>query len=513
MTGQTSQDGTPGRGKGSGASLTAMTVKGFAWAFTGTLAQALLQIVSMVVLSRLLKPAEFGAAQAAGLVIGLSQVVSQIGIGPALVQRKTLDDREISAAFYSSLLLSSALAVVLIVAAPWINPLVSLPRDSTLLPLLTVALVCAGAASAPMGLLQRQLRFREMAVVDVLAFGPATIGVSVLFAVLGSGAVSLVWGQIAGGLTTAIGYHVLARASLRPASPIAMWRSARPLLAFGSWYSVSQLGNWLALNADNFVTVNVLGKEPFGLYSRAYNLLAQPANVIGSAVDKALFPAMARARDDGERLRRAYIRAASLVALLTVPLSVIICVLAPEIVGILLGRDWSGVVVPLQIFAIVLLPRASYKISGSLTRATGAVSGGAWRQWLYAGEVFVGCAIGTRWGINGVAVGASVAIVLHFLIMLRFSERVARGLMRGVLAMYVKHVPVALAAFAAAEGVALLVRPMGSMVLTVVAVGLAWGLATVGAVLLLRRFFGGELDVVMSVVRSRRPAVAEGAPS
>ena len=39
--------------------------------------------------------------------------------------------------------------------------------------------------------------------------------------------------------------------------------------------------------------------------------------------------------------------------------------------------------------------------------------GGAWRQWVYAGEVIVGCAIGSHWGINGVAVGASLAIVLH----------------------------------------------------------------------------------------------------
>ena len=500
-----------GGAKSAAASLTAMTVKGFVWAFTGTIAQALLQVVSMVVLSRLLDKTEFGAAQAAGLVIGLSQVVSQLGVGPALVQRKTLNDREISAAFYSSLLLSGVLALLLVAVAPWVNPLLSLPRDSTLLPLLTVALVCAGAAAAPMGLLQRQLRFREMAMVDVLAFGPATIGVSVLLALLDFGAASLVWGQIAGGLTTAIGYHLLARMSLRPESPVAMWRSVRPLLGFGAWYSISQLGNWSALNADNFVTVNVLGTGSFGVYSRAYNLLAQPANVIGTAVDKALFPAMAKAKDDGERLRRAYVRSASLVALLTVPLSVVIWVLAPEIVGIMLGQRWLEVVVPLQIFALVLLPRASYKISGSLTRATGAVSGGAWRQWLYAAEVFVGCAIGTRWGINGVAVGASVAIVLHFLIMLRFSERVARGLMRSVLAMYTKHVPVALVSFAAAESVALAVRPVGPMVrpvgpmfLTVVAVGVAWAIATVAAVVLLRRFFQAELDVVLSLVRSRR---------
>jgi PST family polysaccharide transporter len=423
-------------GRSGAGSLTALTVKGFAWAFTGTISQALLQVGSMVVLARLLTPVEFGTATAAALVVGLSQIVSQLGVGPALVQRKTLTDREISAAFYSSLLLSIVLALLLFTVAPLVNHLVSLPTDSRLLPLLTIALVCAGAAATPMGLLQRELRFRAMAAVDVLASGPVTIGVSVVLAALGHGAASLIWGQIAGGLTTAVGYHVLARPSLRLASPAAMWRSVRPLLGFGSGYSLSQLGNWFALNADNFVTTNVLGPGPLGLYSRAYNLLSQPANMIGSAVDKALFPAMAKVRDDGERLRNAYVRAASLIALMTVPCSVILYVLAPEIVRILLTPRWEGVVVPLRVFALVLLPRTSYKISGSLTRATGAVYGGVWRQWLYAVEVLVACALGTRWGVNGVAVGASIAIVLHFLVMLRFSERVAPGLMRAVLFRY-----------------------------------------------------------------------------
>ena len=75
-----------------------------------------------------------------------------------------------------------------------------------------------------------------------------------------------------------------------------------------------------------------------------------------------------------------------------------------EIVGILLGHRWTAVVAPLQIFALVLLPRTSYKISGSFTRARGAVLGASSRQWLYAAEVIVGCLIGSHFGVVGVAV-------------------------------------------------------------------------------------------------------------
>jgi PST family polysaccharide transporter len=480
-------------------------VRGFAWSFTGTAGQALLQIISLVVLARLLTPAQFGEAAAAGHVVGLSQLVSQVGVGTALVQRRALDTRQISAAFWFSLLFSTILAAAVFALSPILNRLVGLPGQSSLMRLFTVVLVLAGLAEIPMSLLQRELRFRPMAVVDLIAFGPGTIGVSVALAAAHWGASSIVWGQIVGEVITVVGYYLLTLPPLRPQRPAAAWREVRPLLRFGMGYSLSQLGNWFALNADNFVVANVLGPGPLGIYTRAYNLLSQPANVIGGAADKALFPAMAKVSEDGERLRHAYVRSASLVALVTLPSSFLLLVLAPEIVRMLLGGAWLAVIVPLQIFALALLPRASYRISGSLTRATGAVYGGAWRQWLYAGEVLVACAIGSRWGVNGVAVGATVAIVAHFFVMLHFSSRVAPGLMRNVFRMYVKHLPIAAAGLVVAHLAAVYLRTFGSLLVTLAGTTVAWALATGLVLIALRRFFREEAIVVRAIRSGRQP--------
>ena len=496
---------------GAPESLTRVTGRGFVWSFGGGVGQALLGIVSIVLLSRLLTPAEFGAAAAASLVVGLAGVLSQVGVGPALVQRKSLDDAEVSAAFVFSTGLSAVLALVLFVLTPVFNLVVGLPADSSLLQLLSVSLLLLGIAAVPTGLLQRRLRFRAMMVVDLLAAGQGAIGVSLVLALLGFGAYSLVWGSIASSLITAVGCTLLARPPLRAAGPASMWRSLRPLLGFGAAFSVSQVGNWFALNADNFVTANLLGPGPLGVYSRAYRLLSQPANLIGGAADKVLFPAMAKVRSDEQRLRNSYLRATSLVALVAGPSSVLLCVLAPELVLILMGSDWTEVVLPLQIFAVVLVPRASYKISGSLTRATGAVVGGAWRQWMYAGEVLVGCAIGARWVVTGVAVGASLAIVLHFLVMLRFSARISRGLMGAVLSLYVrKHVPVAAVVLATTSATAALLREHDAPVLTFLVAGSVGALSAVAAIAVARRVFREELEVLATIVgrRAEEPALA-----
>jgi O-antigen/teichoic acid export membrane protein len=478
-------------------SLTGRTLRGFAWSFTGSAGQAVLQVGATVVLARLLTPAEFGAVAAALLVVGLTRLVTQMGVAAALVHRDDLADAAVAAAFWFSVLLSIVFAAGMFAFAPQLGGFVGLPPDSHLLPLLSVTLVLAGVAAVPAGLLQRRLRFRPMAVVDLLAAGPARIGVSVVLALGGLGPDALAWAEIVAAAVTAAGYALIIRPSVRPMSPAAAWRSLRPMIAFGSGYSITQLGNWVALNADNLVVARLLGTGPLGVYTRAYNLLSEPANVIGGAADKVLFPAMTRVRDDGERLRSAYVRTASLVALVTVPASVLLFVLAPEVVHVLLGSQWDAVVVPLQVFAVVLLPRTSYKISTSLTRATGAVYRAAWRQWLYAAEVVVFCSVGAHYaGVDGVAVGASMAIVVHFLVMLRFSARVSAGLERHVLAMYLRHVPATVAVVLATTGVAAAVRPAGSDALTLL-VGALAAAATAALVLgLMRGRFPDELAVL-----------------
>ncbi|MBB3083221.1 lipopolysaccharide biosynthesis protein [Geodermatophilus sabuli] len=491
--------------------MTRSAVRGLSWSLLGALGQSLLQVVSIVVLSRLLSAEQFGTAMAATVVMSLAVMLGQLGIGPALVQSRELSRADVATAFTVAAGLGVALATVLFLAAPVVNPLVGLPADSSFLRLLSIVLVLGGLSSVSLALLQRRLRFRDLVLVELLSYGVGHLGTSVVLALAGAGAAALVWGQVAQAALTAIGGYALVRHAVRPCRPAVMARSGRRILSFGSAYSLSQLGNWVGLNGDNLVVTSTLGPASLGVYSRAYQLLVQPANLIGTVADKVLFPSLARIQDDRERLARAYVLACSLVALLTLPVSVLLSVLAPEVVAILLGPGWSAVVLPLQVFAVVLLPRTAYKISGSLTRATGAVLGGAWRQWLYAAEVAVGCAIGSTWGISGVAVGASVAIVLHFATMLTFSARISRGLAGRVLRSFAKSLPIAAATAAAAWPVATALRHSAPDLVVALGTAAAGVLAAAAALVACRRLFRDEL-AVWAVARSRPAPPVRTAP-
>jgi len=130
---------------------------------------------------------------------------------------------------------------------------------------------------------------------------------------------------------------------------------------------------------------------------------------------------MAKVQHESDRLIVAYRRGVALLALVMLPVSIPLCVFAREVTSALLGPSWGGAVRPLQIFAVGLLFRTSYKMSDSIARATGAVYRRAWRQGVFGVLVTLGAWAGQPWGISGAAIGVTAAIGVNFILMAHLS--------------------------------------------------------------------------------------------
>jgi PST family polysaccharide transporter len=266
--------------------------------------------------------------------------------------------------------------------------------------------------------LQRELRFRSLASVQVASFalGYGLVGVSLAW--LGFGAWALVGAQLA---QTTLETVILLIIQPHPKRLSLNVRAFKELMYFGGGMTMAKIANYFALQGDNMVVGRWLGADALGFYSRAYRLIALPANLFGEAADKVLFPAMAKVQNEPERLTTAFRRGVVLVSLLVLPASVTIFVLAPEIVYVLLGPNWGGVVGPLQVLSLGIFFRTGYKMSGTLARAKGAVYNFALIKGLYAVLVVGGALIGQRFGLTGVAIGVLGALTVHFFLMSQLS--------------------------------------------------------------------------------------------
>jgi len=400
------------------ASLTHQTLSGLLWTFYGKGAYALLQMAILAILARLVSPTDFGVVSAALIVIGLSTIMSQVGLAPALVQREALERRHIDTAFLASLLLGLVLGVAIFAGAPLVSGFFRIGGVTPVLRALAWLFPLQGLATVAESLVKRELRFRWLANVDVISYGAGYGLVGIPAALLGWGVWALVAGQLAHNTfkTAILLYgkppHLTGRLEIG---------ALRDLMYFSGGFTVAKVANQVAQQGDYLVVGRFLGATQLGYYGRAYNLMSAPAAGIGTVLDAVLFPVMARVQNESQRLAAAYRRGVALITLVVLPPSAVLVLLAPEVVRVVLGPRWTPMIVPFQILGAGMLFRTSSKLGDSLTRATGAVYRRAWRQIVYALMVVGGAVVGQHWGIVGVAWFVLGALAVNFLLMAQLS--------------------------------------------------------------------------------------------
>lgn len=397
---------------------------GLLWQFGGAGTKGVLQIGVLTILARLISPEDFGIVGAAMVVIGFSDLFSQFGVGPALVHQGTLRDQHVRVGFSITCLLSIMTAALVWLASSSVAAFFRMPDLEAVVVVLSLVFILKGLGVVAESLLQRELAFQKLATLEVISFALGYGVLATTLGFLGYGYWALVAGHIGQTAIQTVGLFGLRR---HPVTPSMDWGAARDLLYFGGGHTLAKVANFAALQGDNLVVGRALGAVALGIYGRAYQLLVIPAQLFGRVLDRVLFPTMASIQDDTRRLAAAYRRSVAAVALVAIPASGIMFLLAPEIVFVLLGDQWTEVILPLQVFAFGILFRTSYKISDSLARATGSVYRRAWRQWVYSAMVFAGALIGMRWGVAGVVGGVLGAIFGNFLLMAHLSLTVVQS--------------------------------------------------------------------------------------
>ncbi len=401
--------------------LTQRAIGGMFWTFSGTGVQVVVQLLAIMALGRLLTPAEFGLMGAATVVIACSQIVSQIGVGPAIIQRRELDLTHVRVAVSLSCTLGLLLGAIVWFGSPVIAAFYRMPELEPVLRAVAFMFPLDGLNTVAKSILTRELRFRLYIALDVGAYVLGYAMVGVVLAWFGYGVWALVMANIAQLGVRTVAMYLATRHSIRPSLNL---RAARDLLSFGFGHSMAQLGTLLSQQGDNLVVGRWLGPAALGIYGRAYSLMVMPASAFGRIINRVLFPVMSQVQDERDRLANAYERALAIVAFVALPLSAFLWVVAPEFIAVVLGPAWDEVVLPFRLFTISLLFRMSSKISDACTKAAGEVYIRALLQFAYAAMVVVAAIIGQRWGVGGVAVAVSIAMGLNWLSMAWLSRSV-----------------------------------------------------------------------------------------
>ncbi len=298
----------------------------------------LLQLASVVLLSRLLAPSEFGLLAMASPVVAFASLLGDLGLAQAVVQKPKLGQAEVSALFWISLGAGAGLAAALVAASPAVGAFYREPRAAALTAAMGAPILVGSAGSLHGALLNRRMQFRAMAVIDAAA-ALGGLAVSVAFALACPSVWALYAGSLAASAIPAAGCWIAS--GWRPS-----WPRRQPGLAvalgFGANVTGFNVANFFSRNLDNVLIGRRWGEGPLGLYDRAYKLLLLPLQQVNGPVAKVMLPVLAQMSGEPERYSRAFLRVLAQMLLVTLPGVAFMVGTADLLVPLLLGRQWAG---------------------------------------------------------------------------------------------------------------------------------------------------------------------------
>ncbi len=415
------------------------------------------QSVVLVVLARLLGPESFGLIGQAMIFVGFAQILSEIGMAEAIVQRRELNEDHYRTAFTLSVAAGGLLSVSVWMGAEVLAGVFGEAELGPLLRILSVAFFFSSVGTTRMGVLQRNLDFRSkywVAVVPYIA-GYAPVGITLAY--LDFGPWALAYAILVERCLSMILLFVLTE---HPRNPGFSLREAKDLLGFGTGYSINTIVWYFTRNTDLFVVGRWMGPAALGFYSWASSLIKAPVMASTILVD-VLFPAYAEIQDEPERLKTAFMRSVSVAALIAYPLLAGMFLVAPELVRGVFGARWEPTVGVLQIQCVGALVWCINSLSEAAVRAKGAVFALMSRRLLFSVVLFAGAFFGVLWGIEGVASGVVGALLVWYLLLSHLTLRLVDGSWKDLLLAQSSGLMLATIVAAVAYGMTALLRSRG----------------------------------------------------
>lgn len=477
-------------------------VAAYRWSFISLGTRTGLQAISGVLIARAVSPASFGTGMlVVSVYLVASSVVLQGANGPLIV-RSRVTRGVLRRVLLADMTLACLAAVALLVA----GSVPSFAHARGALAVTAAGCIVLGVGGPGRALASRELAFRRTATGETAG---ALLGaaVAVVIASRTASAVMALPLQVVlvdlAGLVATVGL-LFAPVPELPGAP----GRPEPGVRYAVQTASNQLASMGSRSFPNWVVAAVLGSHALGIYSLAYRLMMLPVQNVAMVLGRVLLPRLRRMGDDIDAIEREVLAVIAAVALVVGPFSGAVLPHLDALVTVLFGSRWLAAAVPTAALLVAVFPQCCTTLASSVLASRGHGGEQLRMTLMQLLGALAATAIGSRWGVDGVAVALAVsftglAAVNVAMVQVRTG---VPGRAFGLASLL--YATCALCAAAGSRGFGLLVgaRTGTAGVLAAMALGAIVGLG--GGCLLLRRTAARGLGFWWSLGTSRRAAAS-----
>ncbi len=391
---------------------------GIAWTAAAKWSSQVFSWASLFVVARVLLPSDFGLVGMAAIYLELAQYFSEFGFGSAIVTLRDVTEEQ-TRQINTLCVLSGVVAfAVSCAAAVPLGLFFRAPQLPAVVVAMSATFLLSGFQTVPYSLLQKDLEFRVLSIIDA-SRGVAQALTVLFLALFGFGYWALVIGNLVAAATSAaVPLIFRGRGLARPhihSVKTAIVFSWRVLVARMSWAAYS--------NADFLVAGRMLGSTALGFYTIAWNLAFAPQEKVTSLITQVAPAFFSAAQTDYAALRRYLCRLTEGLSLIIVPAALGLALVASELVPLALGRKWSGAIVPLELLAVFASFRSLTTLFAPVLTALGEVRFVMWYNLAALVLLSTSFYIGSREGTTGIALAWVTVYPLIALSLYRWTFR------------------------------------------------------------------------------------------
>ena len=401
------------------SSLKQKSYKAFGWDFIGRIGNQGIGFIISIILARLLTPADFGLLAMVTVVIGVSNIFSDVGLGSALIQRKDVNDEHYGSVFYFNLFVGFTLAITLFLCSDLIAKFYNRPEIKPLCQVMSLTFIVNSFGNVRRLWLYKNINYKiptQSALMGIIVGG--TIGVIMAFK--GYGVWSLVAQSIMSGV---VNNSYLYFATKWKPKFIFRLRALKELWKYGFNMFLSGIIETLSNQVDKLIIGKLFSPTDLGFYFRAKSLDTLVSTYTSGTLMSVLFPVLSNIQDDHQRFKNVVYRTFHLLNFATFFLLGILLLCAKDIIVILFSSKWLPCV---EYYQILVLGGFIFPFSSLLVNILS--SKGNSKAFLRL-EIFkkipvaIVFIVGFWYGINGFLIGLVISSYIGLFLNIYFAAK------------------------------------------------------------------------------------------
>lgn len=334
-------------------SLKQKTISGMFWQFLQKVSGQLVSFVISVLLARLLSPEDYGVVALAGMFLVLMNIFSSGGLGPALIQKKQVDDEDYNTMFVTQLVFASVIYIIIYFAAPFFSTIFSSIDNAQLTSIIRVmALIMPLGAlgGVQSSVVTRKLMFKWYFYANIVSLAVSAI-IGLYLAYHGYGAWALVGQSLSSTIASTLVIFCLL--DWHPKFRFSYSRF-KPLFSEGLKYMGTSFIGTITAQVKGYALGIKYSASDLAYYNRGEGIPNLLCNNIDDTIQSVLFPSLATIQDDKEAVRNALRIAIRISTFILMPMLFGLAAISDKVVVLVFTEKWSPSIPFMQVLCFCL---------------------------------------------------------------------------------------------------------------------------------------------------------------